>query len=720
MDYFKHGVAGAGSAGEDYAEVLPRTNLPLLDLSIFPFIANPNSAEAGQDLYNGNISGMTTTLYDINPASAQFGNPIPMASFYRYDQMNRLKKVQSYDHISSNGLSWQAYTQDDRFQMQLSYDLNGNILNLKRNGNNAAQLVMDDLNYYYHYLDNGNTLQNGQLPVTGGNTMNVATNRLGRLTEPAAFSGNYTEDVDGLPVSGQANEVVYAYDAIGNLTRDLSEEIDEIKWNPYGKVTEVIRTTACQSKPDLLYEYDSFGQRIKKVVKPRAGGVLAPEHEWITHWYIRDAQGNVLAVYKQQSTEAFGVWHEQITLEEWDLYGSARLGTRTPESPLILANRTFELVNNQITNENIPSLAAASNKKFRKLGEKVFELVNHLGNIISTISDRKLMHEDLPNNPGVVHHYTAEILSVQEQFAFGMNMPGRSFSVEEYRYGFNGKENQDELMANNSSQDFGARMYDARVGRWWGMDYMKKYYPSRSPYEAMASNPIFYVDVDGKYFTGNCFLVSEVMDRLTMLQNKWPDKAHVYLEIKAAILEMAMDPDIEFHLIHGGQKSSDGKSGGSNTYNPEKKRIEITVFDQVKPDGREVTPRTLTTIHELCHGYQFLKLRISYTGAGKPAYHYNYSQDDENEAFSWANSCLKDYTEIFPWAEDYYDGLPKHDNVKPEFQDETNLLRDQYMKEAILTGDSNTIQKVPISGTTLRILIKSLPNIQPKERCPDY
>jgi hypothetical protein len=96
------------------------------------------------------------------------------------------------------------------------------------------------------------------------------------------------------------------------------------------------------------------------------------------------------------------------------------LGTCTPESPLILANRTFELVNNQITNENIPSLAAASNKKFRKLGEKVFELVNHLGNIISTISDRKLMHEDLPNNPGVVHHFTAEILSVQEQYAFGI------------------------------------------------------------------------------------------------------------------------------------------------------------------------------------------------------------------------------------------------------------------------------------------------------------
>ena len=118
------------------------------------------------------------------------------------------------------------------------------------------------------------------------------------------------------------------------------------------------------------------------------------------------------------------------------------------------------------------------------------------------------MHEDLPNNAGYVHHYTAEILSVQEQYlarhnavkegAFGMNMPGRSFSVEDYRYGFNGKENQDELMANNNSQDFGARMYDARVGRCWGMDYMKAKTPGVSPFVAMANNPILFVDPDGK------------------------------------------------------------------------------------------------------------------------------------------------------------------------------------------------------------------------------
>jgi RHS repeat-associated protein len=87
---------------------------------------------------------------------------------------------------------------------------------------------------------------------------------------------------------------------------------------------------------------------------------------------------------------------------------------------------------------------------------------------------------------------------VQEQYAFGMNMPGRSFSVEEYRYGFNGKENQDELMANNNSQDFGARMYDARVGRWWGMDPLSNKKSYFSPFLFGANNPIVFVDPDGR------------------------------------------------------------------------------------------------------------------------------------------------------------------------------------------------------------------------------
>jgi len=49
---------------------------------------------------------------------------------------------------------------------------------------------------------------------------------------------------------------------------------------------------------------------------------------------------------------------------------------------------------------------------------------------------------------------------------FGAPMPGRSFNSNSYKYGFNGKEKDDEVKGNGNSYDFGARIYDPRIGRW--------------------------------------------------------------------------------------------------------------------------------------------------------------------------------------------------------------------------------------------------------------
>ncbi|MDZ7848345.1 MAG: RHS repeat-associated core domain-containing protein [Owenweeksia sp.] len=43
-------------------------------------------------------------------------------------------------------------------------------------------------------------------------------------------------------------------------------------------------------------------------------------------------------------------------------------------------------------------------------------------------------------------------------------------SSEQYRYGFNGTEMDDEVKVNNNSYDFGTRVYDTRIGRFLSMD----------------------------------------------------------------------------------------------------------------------------------------------------------------------------------------------------------------------------------------------------------
>lgn len=48
--------------------------------------------------------------------------------------------------------------------------------------------------------------------------------------------------------------------------------------------------------------------------------------------------------------------------------------------------------------------------------------------------------------------------------------------------------------------DFGARIYDSRLGRWLSTDPLQAKYPSLSPYNFVNNRPIMYVDFDGRDF----------------------------------------------------------------------------------------------------------------------------------------------------------------------------------------------------------------------------
>ncbi|HPH37715.1 MAG TPA: RHS repeat-associated core domain-containing protein, partial [Sediminibacterium sp.] len=74
-------------------------------------------------------------------------------------------------------------------------------------------------------------------------------------------------------------------------------------------------------------------------------------------------------------------------------------------------------------------------------------------------------------------------------------MPQRSMSSGSYRYGFNGKENDNEVKGNGNHLDYGARVYDSRLGRWFSVDKIIK--PSFSSYQFAKGNPINFIDPDG-------------------------------------------------------------------------------------------------------------------------------------------------------------------------------------------------------------------------------
>ena len=78
-------------------------------------------------------------------------------------------------------------------------------------------------------------------------------------------------------------------------------------------------------------------------------------------------------------------------------------------------------------------------------------------------------------------------------------MPGRKFaqSSASYRYGFNGKENDNDVKGEGNQQDYGMRIYDTRLGRFLSVDPVTDKYPELTPYQFASNRPIDGIDLDG-------------------------------------------------------------------------------------------------------------------------------------------------------------------------------------------------------------------------------
>ena len=135
--------------------------------------------------------------------------------------------------------------------------------------------------------------------------------------------------------------------------------------------------------------------------------------------------------------------------------------------------------------------------KFRFNGKKQYELSNHLGNVLVTISDRRTA---VCNESRSTLSYNAVVLTANDYYAFGSVMVGREYeadTVGTYRFGFNGKEKINEIYGDGNGVDFGARIYDGRLGRWLSIEHMYTYYLGYSPYNFTLCNPIAFKDEDG-------------------------------------------------------------------------------------------------------------------------------------------------------------------------------------------------------------------------------
>ncbi len=81
---------------------------------------------------------------------------------------------------------------------------------------------------------------------------------------------------------------------------------------------------------------------------------------------------------------------------------------------------------------------------------------------------------------------------------FGMTLEGRSWEAGSgYRYGFNGKEQDDEVSGNGNQYDYGFRIYNPRIGKFLSVDPLTKNYAELTPFQFASNTPIFAIDIDG-------------------------------------------------------------------------------------------------------------------------------------------------------------------------------------------------------------------------------
>jgi RHS repeat-associated protein len=129
-------------------------------------------------------------------------------------------------------------------------------------------------------------------------------------------------------------------------------------------------------------------------------------------------------------------------------------------------------------------------------GNKEYYLSDYRGNVMATISDIKIPH----SSDGVtVDFYTADLITATDYYPFGSIIKSRTYrrDTKNPRYGFNGKENDNEVKGEGNQQDYGMRIYDPRLGRFLSTDPITGEYPELTPYQFASNTPIQAIDLDG-------------------------------------------------------------------------------------------------------------------------------------------------------------------------------------------------------------------------------
>ena len=468
----------------------------------------------GMDTYATEYSFQGRPLSVLHTHTDSSGYSLTERYTYTYDHSSRLTRVShQYDNNPSVLLLEHTYDELGRLQTDkldngiyatdYAYNIRNWLTGIE--GGKFSQSL--------HYTDglgvpcyNGNissmTWKSGAGATPRG--YKFSYDRLGRLTD-----AEYGEGPSLSVNTNRFNEQVTGYDKMGNI----------LGLKRYGQTS----ATGYDVIDDLSLSY--AGNRLKKVTDRsdtsafnngfefKDGIDLSTEYEYDENGNLtKDLNKNITAIqYNCLNLPSRVMFANGNSISY--LYDAAGRKLRTVHV-LEGDSVTTDYCGNVVYENGVPQI-----------------LLTEVGYVSLTDSKYHYYLKDHQGNNRVVVDEEGTVEEVNDYYAFGglMSTSSRQ-SVQPYKY--NGKEL--DRKGGLDWYDYGARMYDAALGRFMKTDRFSEKYVSLSPYQYGANNPVNNIDVNGDSLLLNKTSVAEAM---LAIYNGLEDGTNIKMKFNNGVLD---------------------------------------------------------------------------------------------------------------------------------------------------------------------------------------
>jgi RHS repeat-associated protein len=421
---------------------------PIINDYYVPDMGSSNAiTSATRDLYNGNIARMTTNFWDNSQEETDAS-----INTYAYDQLNRITGFDAFKDDDFNKTGVVSSPSAMGYKTTYSYDANGNLLTLDRYNGNGTRFDQLSYTYDVAGTS-GPLKNQLMFVNDGISNTTIESTDLENQTGATTTNPNYSYDASGnliadnaenidkisWTVSGKINTIeregtvakdnlYFGYDAMGNRYKKKSElnstSTDQSSTyysrDASGNVMAVYTVDHTAQTNELLvselniYGSDRLGTLSEGTVIPQAAGSIAETGDLNAGYSYGMRIEDTLAINGDTGSTA------SLFAEDGDLIiltngGSVSFLMGEIEGVLVGEDTKYTLPQGSgITASLIGSIDLSSTGLFRidpidtisysgtisnldvsiqdasrTVGHKRYELKNHLGNVLSTVSDKK-------------------------------------------------------------------------------------------------------------------------------------------------------------------------------------------------------------------------------------------------------------------------------------------------------------------------------------------